>query len=70
MCLSAVYEIRNGCESLICDHATAIDIDGNIIRLTDIIGDEIIVSGALRSVDLVRNIVKIEAKEPSNALCK
>ena len=60
MCLSAVYEVRDGTETLVCDYATEIKLDGGEIRLTDIIGDEIVVTGVLKSIDLVKNIIKIE----------
>ena len=59
MCLSAVYEVRDGNESLVCEHTTGIDIDGEKITLTDIVGEEIIIFGALTSIDLIRNIIKI-----------
>ena len=60
MCLSAVYEVRSGSEKLICEHAVAISLDGGVITLTDIMGEEIIITGVLKSIDLVRNNIKIE----------
>jgi predicted RNA-binding protein len=60
MCLSAVYEVRDGSEKLVCEHATAICLDGSVITLTDLLGEEIVISGVLRSIDLVKNIIKIE----------
>ena len=60
MCLSAVYEVKDGGENLICEHATAISMDDGIITLTDILGAEIVMAGALKSIDLVKNIIKIE----------
>ena len=59
MCLSAVYEVRDGSEKLVCEHATGICLDGGVIRLTDILGEEISVTGVLQSIDLVKNIIKI-----------
>jgi len=61
MCLSAVYEVRDGNETLVCEHATAICLEGEFVKLTDIMGEEISVNGTLKSIDLVRNIIKIEA---------
>jgi len=61
MCLSAVYEVRDGSEKLVCEHATAISLDGGAITLTDLLGDEIVITGVLKSIDLVKNIIKIEA---------
>lgn len=61
MCLSAVYEVRDGNESLVCEYTTAISLGDGIITLTDLLGDEIEVKGTLRSIDLVKNIIKIQA---------
>lgn len=61
MCLSSVYEVRDGKEKLICEHTTAISSDGSVITLTDIMGDSIAIAGIIRSIDLVKNIVKVEA---------
>jgi len=60
MCLSAVYEVRGGDERLVCEHAAAMSLDGNIITFTDILGEEIVVTGILKSIDLAKNIIKIE----------
>jgi len=59
MCLSAVYEVRGGSEKLVCEYATALSLDGDIITLTDIMGEEIVVRGALKSIDLAGNVIKI-----------
>ena len=60
MCLSAVYEVRDGIENLICEHTTTISINGSVITLTDIMGDDIKTSGAIKSIDLVKNIILID----------
>ena len=60
MCLSAVYEVRDGNERLVCEHATAISLDGEAITLTDLLGEEITITGVLKSIDLIKNIIKIE----------
>ena len=60
MCLSTVFEVRDGSEKLVCEHATAINLNGNVITLTDIIGEEIMITGILKSIDLMKNIIKIE----------
>ena len=61
MCLSAVYEVRDGAEKLICEHTTAISIGDGTVKLTDILGEEITITGILKSIDLVKNIIKVEA---------
>ena len=60
MCLSAVYEVREGNEKLVLEHVSGIESDGASFKLTDIMGDEVVVNGTLKSIDLVRNVIKIE----------
>jgi predicted RNA-binding protein len=60
MCLSAVYEIKDGNEKLVCEHTAAIGLDGGMITLTDIMGEEVVITGILKSIDLAKNIIKIE----------
>ena len=60
MCLSSVYEVRDGSEKLVCEHATAISLDGGIVTLTDILGEEIVIAGVLKSIDLAKNIIKVQ----------
>ena len=60
MCLSAVYEVRGESEKLLLDHVSGIKTDGAEFTLTDILGDEVTVTGELKSIDLVKNIIKIE----------
>ena len=62
MCLSAVYEVKDGNESLICEYTTSLNIEGSVITLTDIMGEEVVFTGALKSVDLVKNIIILESK--------
>ena len=59
MCLSKVFEVTDGGEKLICEYATAISLDGGVITLTDIMGDEITVKGTLKSIDLAGNVIRI-----------
>jgi len=58
--LSAVYEVRDGSETLVCEHATAISLEGGVVTLTDILGEEIVIKGILKSIDLVKNIIKVD----------
>ena len=60
MCLSAVYEVSGDQEKLVCEHTTSISLSGDTITLTDIMGEEIVISGVLKSVDLVKNKVLVE----------
>lgn len=60
MCLSSVYEVRDGMEKLLCEYTTAVSLDGSVVTFTDIMGEEIVITGVLKSIDLVRNIIMIE----------
>ena len=62
MCLSTVYEVGNGTENLVCEFTTAININGSAITLTDIMGEDRVIHGALKSIDLVKNIVLIDSR--------
>jgi len=60
MCLSAVYEVKDGGENLVCEYVSSVRAENGSLILTDIMGDETVVHGALRSVDLVKNRILIE----------
>ena len=60
MCLSAVYEIINGNERLVSEHVSAINLKDDLITLTDLMGEETVIKGSLKSIDLVKNIIKID----------
>ncbi len=60
MCLSAAYEVKNGIDSLIVDKVTNVRVDGGNVILTDLLGRDSVVAGILRSIDLNRNVIKIE----------
>ena len=62
MCLSTAYEVGNGSEKFICDRVTNVSVDGNNVKLLTLLGIETVVTGKLASVDLERNIIKIETK--------
>ena len=60
MCLSTVYEVKGEGKNLVCEYVSSVRAESGSLILTDIMGDETIVHGALRSVDLVKNIILIE----------
>lgn len=62
MCLSAAYQVKNGIDSLICDKVTNVSVEGDKVVLTNLLGVDTVVDGILRSIDLNRNVIKIEAK--------
>lgn len=61
MCLSNVFLVSDGSEELVCEYASSVDVSGNEIRLTDVIGQEITVTGTILSVDLIKNQIKVKA---------
>ena len=61
MCLSNVFLVSDDREELVCEYASSVDVSGNEIRLTDVIGQEITVTGTILSVDLIKNQIKVKA---------
>jgi predicted RNA-binding protein len=59
MCLSSVYEVKDGDETLVCEHVSGLTSGNGSVTLTDIMGVETVVTGAVTSVDLVKNIILI-----------
>lgn len=62
MCLSSAYTTKNGIDTLICERVTNVSVDGSKIILTNLLGMDTIVKGALKSVDLNKNVITIEEK--------
>ena len=63
MCLSKVYEIRDGAENLLCEYVSGVDVSGDTVIFKDILGVETSVRGAITSIDLVKNSIVIAAAE-------
>ena len=61
MCLSAVYERKDGVERLVLNDVCSLSAEEDKITVTDIIGEKATVYGAVKSVDLMRNVIYIEA---------
>jgi predicted RNA-binding protein len=59
MCLSSVFEVKDGRETLVCEHVSGVAADDGSVTLTDIMGVETVVTGAITSIDLVKNIILI-----------
>ncbi|MGI5979267.1 MAG: CooT family nickel-binding protein [Oscillospiraceae bacterium] len=62
MCLSTAYEIGPSGDKMICDRVTSISVDGDSVRLVNLLGQQTVVKGSLKDVDLNKNIIRIEAK--------
>ncbi len=61
MCLSNVFLVSDENEELVCEYASSVDVEGDQIHLTDVIGQEITVTGSILSVDLIKNQIKVKA---------
>lgn len=58
MCLATVYNV-NEPDSVILEFVSRIDVEGNKITLTDVMGDTRTVEGTIAMVDLTGGVVKI-----------
>ena len=63
MCLATVYGKKQDSESILIKNASRIDVDGTMICIRDIMGQEITVEGAITMVDLANSVVKINCAE-------
>lgn len=59
MCLSTAYNV-NDSDSVIMEYVSRIDVEGDHITLTDVLGDQRTVEGRIRMVDLTGGTVKID----------
>lgn len=58
MCLSTVYKTSEP-DSIIMEYVSKIEVEGNLITLTDVVGDTKTVEGTIKMVDLTGGVVKI-----------
>jgi predicted RNA-binding protein len=64
MCLSTAWELgEQGANKMLCEYVSTIGIMGDTITLTDLMGRELVVSGSLQSVDLIKNAITIRVKK-------
>ena len=61
MCLSDAYELVDGEQKLILSRVQDISTDENSVILTNLMGIRTKVPGRIKSVDLLKNIILIEA---------
>lgn len=60
MCLSNVFLVSDDSEELVCEYASTVDVEGDKILLTDVIGQEITLTGSILSVDLIKNQIRVK----------
>jgi predicted RNA-binding protein len=66
MCLSTIYKGTDATpENMLAEYVTSIEAKEGVLRLTDITGEELTITGALRHIDLISNHIFIE-KNSSN----
>jgi len=64
MCLSTVFELGEGnTRTKLAEYVARLDINGNKISFSDIMGSEQTVTGTLQSIDLLKNIIVIAGRE-------
>lgn len=61
MCLSDAYELVDGEQKLILSRVQDIAADHDSVTLTNLMGIRTKVPGRIKSVDLLKNIILIEA---------
>lgn len=61
MCLATVIRKRDG--STILKNVSRIDVEGETLRIRDVMGDEKTVQGSIRMVDLANSIVELECAD-------
>ena len=62
MCLAAVYKAQDP-EPKLFEFVSRIDVDGETITLTDVMGEQKVLEGTIVMVDLANSIVKINSTE-------
>ncbi len=63
MCLATVYEETKKAESVLCRNITKIEVEGENIRLTDIMGAETMYRGRIVSAELSGGTVILKKAE-------
>ena len=61
MCLSTVMLVKNGSQEKVCEYVSNVKMDGKKITLVDVMGNETLVEGTLKSMDFVKNLIVVEA---------
>lgn len=59
MCLSTAYKLENGNRVVLGSYVSSIEIDGDSIKLTTLMGEEITLTGFVKNVDLIKNEILI-----------
>jgi len=63
MCLATVYNGRIDSNRILCRNISKIEVDGDTIKLYDIMGNETVFEGRIVSAQLDSGVVILEEKE-------
>ena len=59
MCLATVYKKTSETEEVVLKNTTKIYVEGDQVRLIDIMGAEVVLTGSISFVDLTGGVVKV-----------
>lgn len=60
MCLSTVMLEKNGIQEKVAEYVSNVKTDGDTVFLTDVMGSETELKGAIKSMDFVKNLIIVE----------
>ncbi len=61
MCLAKAVQLRDGEQTPLCAYVSTFRTEGDRVVLTDVLGEETSIVGRILSVDLVKNLIVIQA---------
>lgn len=61
MCMSTAYEQRGDETILLCENVKNAMVSGDEITFVDILGSTVTVKGVIKKVDLIKNIMLVDA---------
>ncbi len=61
MCMARAFRENTGARELICEDIAHLEVDGDIVRLSTLFGDEQKIKGTIREIDFQSGDVIIEA---------
>ena len=59
MCLATVYKNTQDTEEVVLKNVSKIYVEGDSVRLIDIMGAEVVLTGSISFVDLTGGVVKV-----------
>ena len=62
MCLSDVFEFRDGSELPLMKYVGGVKVEGDAITLTDMMGARKTINGTIKNIDLLKNVILIEPR--------